>query len=58
VICFFSTKLDGQVSAVDVTDDYFAEKQEVLPAGIVPRFTRGDWCMKAGFSKVYRGDPG
>merc|ERR1719507_1894349 len=39
--------LDHQLKEVDVTDDYFQEKKEVLRTGLAPKFTRGDWCMKA-----------
>lgn len=39
--------LDHGSKDIDVTDDYFSEKREVIQAGIVSRFTRGDWCMKA-----------
>lgn len=40
-------EVDSQLKQVDVTDDYYSEKQEVLRAGIVQKFTRGDWCLKA-----------
>jgi hypothetical protein len=46
--------VDKELKEVDVTDDYFAEKQEVLKAGLVPRFTRGDWCLKAMIGPVDR----
>merc|ERR1719229_1917542 len=39
--------LDRELKEVDVTDDYIAERREVLRAGLAPKFTRGDWCMKA-----------
>lgn len=39
--------IDADMKAVDVTDDYCAERNEVLKAGIVSKFTRGDWIMKA-----------
>lgn len=44
--------LDHELKEVDVTDDYHAEKEEVLRAGLAPRFTRGDWCMKAMLGPV------
>lgn len=44
--------LDADLREVDVTDDYFAERQEVLKAGRVTKFTRGDWCMKAMLGPV------
>jgi len=39
--------VDRRFQEVDVVDDYHSERKEVLAAEIVPRFTRGDWCMKA-----------
>lgn len=39
--------MDEKFTAVDVTDDYYSEKAEVLAAGKVPKFTRGDWLIKA-----------
>lgn len=47
-------ELDCQLDTLDVTDDYFSERQEVLKAGLAPRFTRGDWCMKAMLGPVSR----
>jgi len=44
--------LDREVAEVDVTDDFYTEKQEVLKAGLTTRFTRGDWCMKAMLGPV------
>lgn len=44
--------LDHQLGEVDVTDDFYSEKAEVMAAGIAPRFTRGDWCMKAMLGPV------
>jgi len=46
--------LDAQLAEVDVTDDYFSEKAEVLKVGLATRFTRGDWCMKAMLGPVSR----
>jgi len=43
---------DAELREVDVTDDYYSERQEVLRAGLAPRFTRGDWCMKAMLGPV------
>eukprot|EP00932_Pfiesteria_piscicida_P005483 SRR837773.15393.p1 GENE.SRR837773.15393~~SRR837773.15393.p1 ORF type:complete len:242 (+),score=58.20 SRR837773.15393:93-728(+) len=40
-------RVDREFTQVDVTDDYYSERAEVLKAGLAPRFTRGDWCMKA-----------
>jgi len=45
-------ELDAELTGVDVTDDYFSERQEVLNAGRVAKFTRGDWCMKAMLGPV------
>lgn len=39
--------LDRELKEVDVTDDYFSERREVVRAGLASQFTRGDWCMKA-----------
>mmetsp|Transcript_19121 Transcript_19121/g.47912 ORF Transcript_19121/g.47912 Transcript_19121/m.47912 type:complete len:284 (-) Transcript_19121:211-1062(-) len=44
--------LDCQLKEVDVTDDYYAERTQVLRAGLATRFTRGDWCMKAMLGPV------
>lgn len=46
--------LDKELAEVDVTDDYFSEKAEVLRAGLVPKFSRGDWVMKAMLGPVSR----
>jgi len=46
--------LDREFYEVDVTDDYFSERAEVLKAGLAERFTRGDWCMKAMLGPVSR----
>lgn len=40
-------ELDVKFKEVDVTDDYASEKAEVLRAGRTPKFTRGDWLIKA-----------
>jgi uncharacterized protein YegL len=40
-------EFDRAFAAVDVTDDYHSERQEVLGAGRVQTFSRGDWIMKA-----------
>lgn len=39
--------LDERFTEVDVTDDFHSERQEVLRAGKVKKFTRGDWLIKA-----------
>merc|ERR1712039_649141 len=39
--------LDAALKEVDVTDDYYVEKSQVMSAGKVKKFTRGDWCLKA-----------
>jgi len=44
--------IDYEFSEVDVTDDFHSERQEVLRSGLAPRFTRGDWCMKAMLGPV------
>merc|ERR1712218_448897 len=44
--------LDAQLTALDVTDDYYSEKQQVLARGLTKKFTRGDWCMKAMLGPV------
>lgn len=44
--------LDHELLGVDVTDDYYSEKQEVLRSGLVTKFSRGDWCMKAMLGPV------
>mmetsp|Transcript_30019 Transcript_30019/g.45234 ORF Transcript_30019/g.45234 Transcript_30019/m.45234 type:complete len:317 (+) Transcript_30019:51-1001(+) len=46
--------LDVELASVDVTDDYFTEQAEVLKAGLAPRFTRGDWVMKAMLGPICR----
>jgi len=46
--------LDCELKEVDVTDDYHAERSQVLRAGLATRFTRGDWCMKAMLGPVSR----
>lgn len=45
-------RLDSEFQEVDVTDDYYAEKVEVLKKGKAEKFTRGDWCMKAMLGPV------
>lgn len=44
--------LDCELKEVDVTDDYYAERAQVIRAGLAKRFTRGDWCMKAMLGPV------
>lgn len=39
--------LDDQFKEVDCTDDYESEKAEVLRVGLVNKFSRCDWLMKA-----------
>jgi len=39
--------LDERFTEVDVTDDYYSEREEVLRARKVAKFTRGDWLIKA-----------
>jgi len=46
--------LDAELPELDVTDDYYAEREEVLRAGLATKFTRGDWCMKALLGPVSR----
>mmetsp|Transcript_116279 Transcript_116279/g.370005 ORF Transcript_116279/g.370005 Transcript_116279/m.370005 type:complete len:282 (-) Transcript_116279:11-856(-) len=46
--------LDEELAELDVTDDYYAEKEQVLKLGLAPKFTRGDWCMKAMLGPVSR----
>eukprot|EP01064_Diplonema_japonicum_P029047 TRINITY_DN4608_c0_g1_i2.p1 TRINITY_DN4608_c0_g1~~TRINITY_DN4608_c0_g1_i2.p1 ORF type:complete len:281 (+),score=71.07 TRINITY_DN4608_c0_g1_i2:39-881(+) len=38
---------DKQFAAVDVTDDYYSERDQVLKAGRATQFNRADWVMKA-----------
>eukprot|EP01064_Diplonema_japonicum_P029049 TRINITY_DN4608_c0_g1_i4.p1 TRINITY_DN4608_c0_g1~~TRINITY_DN4608_c0_g1_i4.p1 ORF type:complete len:297 (+),score=75.77 TRINITY_DN4608_c0_g1_i4:71-892(+) len=38
---------DKQFAAVDVTDDYYSERDQVLSSGNCQRFGRGDWVIKA-----------
>jgi len=40
-------RLDLGDRKVDVCDDYYSERREVLSVGLRKRFTRGDWCIKA-----------
>merc|ERR1719387_2787184 len=44
--------LDAELTELDCTDDYYSELTEVMKAGRVSRFTRGDWCMKAMLGPV------
>merc|ERR1712129_422590 len=44
--------LDDKLTALDVTDDYFSEKRQVMQKGLTKKFTRGDWCMKAMLGPV------
>lgn len=39
--------LDAALKEVDVTDDYYIEKGQVMAAKKTEKFTRGDWCLKA-----------
>jgi len=39
--------LDSGDHKVDVCDDYYSERREVLSVGLRKKFTRGDWCIKA-----------
>merc|ERR1740121_501766 len=39
--------LDKDLPGVDCTDDYFAERDQVLRTRKIEKFTRGDWCLKA-----------
>lgn len=45
-------QLDHELKEVDVVDDYYSEKQEVMKAGLAKKFTHGDWCMKAMLGPV------
>eukprot|EP01061_Rhynchopus_euleeides_P033312 TRINITY_DN5581_c0_g1_i1.p1 TRINITY_DN5581_c0_g1~~TRINITY_DN5581_c0_g1_i1.p1 ORF type:complete len:284 (+),score=111.24 TRINITY_DN5581_c0_g1_i1:105-956(+) len=38
---------DDSTDGVDVTDDYYSERREVLAAGNVTEFRRSDWVIKA-----------
>eukprot|EP01062_Namystynia_karyoxenos_P034376 TRINITY_DN25209_c0_g1_i1.p1 TRINITY_DN25209_c0_g1~~TRINITY_DN25209_c0_g1_i1.p1 ORF type:complete len:355 (+),score=32.94 TRINITY_DN25209_c0_g1_i1:73-1137(+) len=40
-------QLDERFDTVDVTDDYYSEKAEVIRAGRTARFNRSDWVVKA-----------
>jgi hypothetical protein len=40
-------QFDEAFDEVDVTDDYYSERQEVLGTGRYQTFSRGDWIMKA-----------
>ena len=40
-------EFDKLFKEVDVTDDYYSEFQEVRKTGRCPRFTKGDWVLKA-----------
>lgn len=44
--------LDRQLTELDCTDDYYTERDQVLRSGRAPKFTRGDWCMKAMLGPV------
>lgn len=46
--------LDRELTEVDVTDDYASERAEVLKAGHVNKFTRGDWLIKALLGPINR----
>eukprot|EP00928_Gymnodinium_smaydae_P010219 TRINITY_DN1382_c0_g1_i1.p1 TRINITY_DN1382_c0_g1~~TRINITY_DN1382_c0_g1_i1.p1 ORF type:complete len:282 (+),score=46.76 TRINITY_DN1382_c0_g1_i1:93-938(+) len=46
--------LDAELAEIDCTDDYYAEKQQVLRAGLTEQFSRGDWCMKAMLGPISR----
>lgn len=57
--------LDREVKNVDVTDDYASERAEVLRAGRVTEFSRGDYVCKAllggisdAYDKLDEGGPG
>jgi len=47
-------EFDEAFDEVDVTDDYESEKEEVLRAGRVQSFSRGDWIMKALLGPVVK----
>jgi len=40
-------QFDQDFAAVDVTDDFESEKQEILSKGHFKSFSRADWIMKA-----------
>merc|ERR1719512_469317 len=42
--------VDKEFDAVDVTDDYYSEKAQVLK--FRDKFSRGDWCLKAMLGPV------
>lgn len=45
-------KLDASLKELDVTDDYYTEMLQVQNAGLAPKFSRGDWCLKAMLGPV------
>lgn len=47
-------QIDSDFHEVDVTDDYYTERDEVLRTGRAPRFTRGDWMVKALLGPICR----
>merc|ERR1711963_355187 len=43
----YLNEIDQKFESVDVTDDYYSEREQILKTGRTAVFTRGDWCMKA-----------
>jgi len=48
----YLNKVDKELKEVDVTDDYYSERVEVMRARRVEKFTRGDWCLKSMLGPV------
>jgi len=48
----YLNKVDKELMQVDVTDDYYSERMEVMKAKRVEKFTRGDWCLKSMLGPV------
>jgi hypothetical protein len=48
----YLNEIDKEFKEVDCTDDYYSERAEVMAAGRFPRFTHGDWCLKAMLGPV------
>jgi hypothetical protein len=48
----YLNEVDRKLKEVDVTDDYYSERVEVMKAKRVEKFTRGDWCLKSMLGPV------
>ena len=46
--------LDDAAPGIDVTDDYYSERQQILAAGRVRVFRRSDWVIKALLGPILR----